>query len=485
MKKHALLIILILLFGFLFFYRLDWNTLVSWDEAWYGTIARNMLKSGDWMRMVWKGQAYFDHPPMGFWLMAISYKIFGINEFSTRLPSALLGLFSILLIYKTGIELFGKKIIGFAAGLVLGTSAWYIVRVRSGNLDSLFVFFYILTVYLSFKSSKNFRLFPLTMAAFGGLILSKTLVGFSAAILIFYWNFTKIFQSRKNFTMFLLGLLTTALIVLPWYYINNKENIYFIQQHFINIGIRKRTSIFDYLRLDYKLPLFYLHMGVRKWYYLWLVATAFLAITFKFLKKQFFFLFLWNTIILYPFLTTSQTQIWHLIPVYLPMALLIAVGFYYGIESGYKVFRHSGLPRIRFWSHRFALPQNDSIVNMVYVLFFVIIAFIQIKIFYPEFYPNGHYIPDDVRISKSAAKYNQQIFLDDDFFPIATFYSGKDMKPLIDLPDKERTMVGFFQSDKKDFIVITRNWAVDNLKAAKIPYKILEKNNSFSIVSRP
>lgn len=467
MKKHALLIILILLFGFLFFYRLDWNTLVSWDEAWYGTIARNMLKSGDWMRMVWKGQPYFDHPPMGFWLMAISYKIFGINEFSTRLPSALLGLFSILLIYKTGIELFGKKIIGFAAGLVLGTSAWYIVRVRSGNLDSLFVFFYILTVYLSLKSSKNFRLFPLTMAAFGGLILSKTLVGFSAAILILYWNFTKIFQSRKNFIIFLSGFLTAALIVVPWYYINIKDNVYFIQQHFVNVGVRKRISIFDYLKLDYKLPLFYLHMGVRKWYYLWLVATAFLVITFKFLKKQFFFLLLWNVIILYPFLTTSQTQIWHLIPVYLPMSLLIASGFYYGGVFAAK-FVHL-----------------KKLVNIGYLAIFIILAFIQIKIFYPEFYPNGHYIPDDVRISKSVAKYNKPIFLDDDFFPIATFYSGRDIHPLIDLPDAERTMVGFFRSDAKDFVMITRNWAVDNLVVAKIPYKILEKNNSFSIVSRP
>jgi hypothetical protein len=90
-----------------------------------------------------------------------------------------------------------------------------------------------------------------------------------------------------------------------------------------------------------------------------------------------------------------------------------------------------------------------------------------------------------VEISKRLSKYNQRIFLDDDFLPIALFYSDKPIIGVIDLPDEKRSMVKFFQSDEKDFIMVTRNWAVDNLKAANIPYKILEKNNSFSIVTRP
>src|SRR3989344_1103330 len=108
-KNAAPIIFLSILFGFIFFYRIDYNTLASWDEAWYGSIAREIVRSGDFMKMIWNGKPYYDHPPMGFWLMPISYKLFGISEFSTRLPSAILGLFGVLLLYQTAVGLFNKK----------------------------------------------------------------------------------------------------------------------------------------------------------------------------------------------------------------------------------------------------------------------------------------------------------------------------------------------------------------------------------------
>src|SRR5690242_12398454 len=98
-KENFLPLSLLIFFSFFFFYRLDYNTLASWDEAWYGSIAREIVRTGDFIKMMWNGQPYFDHPPMGFWLMSISYKIFGINEFSTRFPSAVLGLGAVVLIY--------------------------------------------------------------------------------------------------------------------------------------------------------------------------------------------------------------------------------------------------------------------------------------------------------------------------------------------------------------------------------------------------
>src|SRR3989337_2128571 len=99
-KRAAPIIFLAIIFNFIFFYRLDYNTLESWDEAWYASIAREMVKTGNFIQMVWNGKPYYDHPPLGFWLMAISYKLFGVNEFATRFPSAILGLFSIYLVYK-------------------------------------------------------------------------------------------------------------------------------------------------------------------------------------------------------------------------------------------------------------------------------------------------------------------------------------------------------------------------------------------------
>lgn len=488
LANNFFLIVLVLVFSFLFFYRLDWNTLVSWDEAWYGTIARNMLQKGDFIYMVWKDRPYYDHPPMGFWLMAASYKIFGVNEFSTRFPSAFLGLLSILLIYVVSCELFKNRLIGFVSALVLGTSVWYLIRVRSGNLDSIFIFFYILTIFLALKSSRNFKWFPATMASFGGLILSKTLVGFSAGILIIFLTAGQLIKLKKNWWLTLLAIIVLLTVAYPWYYFHIKTNPLFIQEHFIITGMRNKP-LASYFKLNATLPLFYLHMGVRKWYYIWLISLAFLTITFKFLKKPIFFILLWNLIVLYPFLTSDKTEIWHLIPVYLPIALLIASGVYCGLETiiDFVIPAQAGIQKrlCRFLIKSGMTLKKSDTINCLFLLTFLFIASIQIKNFYFEVYPRSKYIPDDVDISKRVAKYKQKIYLDDDFAPIAFFYSNRKITPVNDLLEDKRTMLKFFQSDEKDFVMITRNWAIDNLVVAKMPYKILEKNNSFSIVSRP
>src|SRR3989344_7602006 len=91
---NFLAFILILLVTPLFFYKLGQTSLVSWDEAWYAEVAKNIMRSGSLINMTWNSHPYFDHPPAGYWLMALSYKLFGVNEFWTRFPSAIAGIVS-------------------------------------------------------------------------------------------------------------------------------------------------------------------------------------------------------------------------------------------------------------------------------------------------------------------------------------------------------------------------------------------------------
>ncbi len=467
-----------LLFGFFFLFRLDYTTLGSWDEAWYGSIAREMARSGDFLKMIWNGQPYYDHPPMGFWLMAISYRILGISEFSTRLPSAILGFLSIYFLYRIGEKLFKNKYVGFAAGLILGTSVWYLIRVRSGNLDADFVFFYILTVYLSIKSSENFKWFPLAMLSFGALCLTKTLVGTSAILLIIYLNFQQ-FIRFKNWKYIFLGMLAFGILVLPWYMVQKNTYPDFIQHHFFDIGMRNKTAG-SYFKISAAQPLFYLHMGVRKWYYLWILAAGFLIVSLKFLKKNVFLLFLWNFIVLYPFLTSDKTELWHLIPVYVPVSLITSLGLYEIVALGTLIL-HKYFP-LKSFAKKYFTPQVAGIVFSLGIFF---IAAWQTKIFLPEVFTPNHYTPDDVDISKRVGKYDKPIFLDDDYLPIAVFYSDKQVKQMAYQPDDYKTLVKLFQNEKKPFVVVTRNWAVSNLKDANLPYRLLEKNNSFSILTNP
>ncbi len=458
-KNDVFLYLLIIFFAFLFFFRLGYNPLTNWDEAWYGSIAREIVRTNDWIRLTWNGYPYFDHPPLGFWLIALSYKIFGISEFSTRFSSAFLGLLSIILIYKTGLQIFNKKAIGFAAALVLGSSVWYVIRVRSGNLDSAFVFFYLLTIYFALRSSNNFKWFPLVGLSTGALIMTKTIVGLPIIVLIVFLNYPHFLKIRKNLIYIILAILLFSVIVFPWYIFHLKYYPGFYQRHFIEIGIRSKT-LSSYFNLYINKPFYYLHMGIRKWYYVWLFTVIYLIIRFKFIKRQVFFLFLWNLIVFYPFLTSEKTELWHLIPVYLPISLIIAYGMYDFLSL---------------------LPYKSAF----YAIFFAIIFLIQVKNFWPEIIPRSKYISDEIDISRKAAKYHKTIVLDEEFLPVAVFYSGRNIIQIVYYPNiSNHTLVDLYQLKDKDLIVITRQSAVDSLTNANLAYKVLEKNNSFLILKK-
>lgn len=468
---------ILIFFGFLYFNKLGIPTLASWDEAWYGSIAREILNSGELMLLQFNGAPFYDHPPMGMWLIAVSYKIFGVSEFSTRFPSALLGLFSMYLIYAVGTYFSKEKIVGLASSIILGTSVWYVIRVRSGNLDSIFIFFYLLTVYFAIKAQKDMKWFVFTMLSFGALLLSKTLIGLSIFPIIVLLVLPKLLDYKKNMIYILLGFVFFALMVAPWYIIQYKSYSDFMALHFFKIGMRNKT-LASYLNLDFQLPLFYLHMGIRKWYYLWLFAFAYLLIFFRFFRRNIFILAIWNVIILYPFLTSNQTQIWHLIPVYVPVALITALGFWNG-----GITAISFISRISFFNKYLKAIFNIKLIKLVYILVFIYIATIQIRIFYKEVMPGSRYIPDDVDISLKSKKYSQLIFLDDDFLPLAVFYSGRNMRQ-IEYENENKTLEMVFRNEGSQFVAITRNWALTNLDDNKLKYKILANNNSFSIVTK-
>ena len=54
-----------------------------------GRIARNMLASGDWVTARLDGVIYLEKSPLIYWLMAVSYKIFGAYDWAARIPIAL------------------------------------------------------------------------------------------------------------------------------------------------------------------------------------------------------------------------------------------------------------------------------------------------------------------------------------------------------------------------------------------------------------
>ncbi len=80
----------LLLIGFLaFFWNLGSTGLIDETEPLFAEAARQMTVTGDWITPFFDGVPRFDKPILIYWLMAIAYKILGVNEWAVRLPSAL------------------------------------------------------------------------------------------------------------------------------------------------------------------------------------------------------------------------------------------------------------------------------------------------------------------------------------------------------------------------------------------------------------
>jgi 4-amino-4-deoxy-L-arabinose transferase-like glycosyltransferase len=86
------------------------------DEGRYAQIPREMLARGDWTVPVLQGEPYLDKPPLFYWLVMASYRVFGAHDWSARLVPALAVHFSILLTYLLGCRLLGRVAALWGAG---------------------------------------------------------------------------------------------------------------------------------------------------------------------------------------------------------------------------------------------------------------------------------------------------------------------------------------------------------------------------------
>ena len=75
--------------GIAFFWGLASTGLVDETEPLFAEAARQMYETGDWITPYFNDVTRFDKPPLVYWLMAMGFHVFGVSEWTVRLPSAL------------------------------------------------------------------------------------------------------------------------------------------------------------------------------------------------------------------------------------------------------------------------------------------------------------------------------------------------------------------------------------------------------------
>ena len=188
------------------------------DEGRNATAALEMLKSGDYIVPCFNSELRVDKPALLYWLQVVAYKLFGIHEFSARLPSALASLLTLLVCYELGRSLFSKTT-GLLAALMLGSTPLMCGVARFANPDALLQLFIVSILFCFWQSQRGGTWWFLATGAAAGLAaLAKGPVGaiLPGMVIAIYCWWTG--QVRAIFRPALaLAAVMFLLVALPWY----------------------------------------------------------------------------------------------------------------------------------------------------------------------------------------------------------------------------------------------------------------------------
>jgi 4-amino-4-deoxy-L-arabinose transferase-like glycosyltransferase len=136
---------------FTFFFLLGSRSLNEPDEGRYSEIAREMIETGNWLVPHFWYLPHLDKPPMAYWLVAASMKLFGQNEWAARLPAALAGISGVWAAFLLGSSLGGRRA-GFWSAVILQSSLLYFAMSRMLTPDILVTQFVAWAVYFFWRS---------------------------------------------------------------------------------------------------------------------------------------------------------------------------------------------------------------------------------------------------------------------------------------------------------------------------------------------
>jgi 4-amino-4-deoxy-L-arabinose transferase-like glycosyltransferase len=151
------LLLLLLVAALAFFAGLGRLPLIEPDEGRNAEVAREMLASGDWITPHFNTLTYLDKPVVYFWLVAASFRLWGVTECAARFPSAVMALATLLLCWLMARRMFGDRC-ALGAGLVLATSPLVVGLSRFVIFDMTLAFLITLAMLCFWlEVESNFR----------------------------------------------------------------------------------------------------------------------------------------------------------------------------------------------------------------------------------------------------------------------------------------------------------------------------------------
>lgn len=241
--------VLLTIFVLGWFGALEYRGLFIPDEARYAEIPREMLATGDWTTPRLNDLKYFEKPPFQYWLTAVSFALFGEDEWTARLPGAILGFLAVLIVGLTACRIWDSRA-GVVASTVLGSSWAFYLSGQYLTLDMTLSAF--LTVALcafllaqrdEATAGETQRWMMVAWAAAACAMLSKGLVAVTipGLALCLYSILGRDYRVWGRLNM-CKGFLIFAVIALPWFVLVQIRNPEFFEFFFFREHIQRFTE---------------------------------------------------------------------------------------------------------------------------------------------------------------------------------------------------------------------------------------------------
>jgi 4-amino-4-deoxy-L-arabinose transferase-like glycosyltransferase len=218
--RRVAILVLMAAASTLFFSRLQ-SPLLEPEEALYAEVPREMSVAESWLVPIRHGQAYYEKPPLLYWLIMTGYAVFGVHEWVARLVPCVAALGTVLLVFWWGRRMFGFRA-GLAGALVLSLSPRYLHQARMITMDGLLCFWVVSALALGQQAMQASRLrwrgWLLSAAACGLGILTKGPVALILAVPpLFAYQVLDRRSARPGIRDWLAYLGTAAGLAMPWF----------------------------------------------------------------------------------------------------------------------------------------------------------------------------------------------------------------------------------------------------------------------------
>src|SRR5215475_12467963 len=332
-KFFADLLILSLLLVALFGFKLGERALWSPVEGHYSEIAREMVVSRDYLTPWLAGMKFLEKPPLFYWLESANIKLFGLNEWSLRLWPAVFATIGCLAVYFAGSRLFERRV-GLISSAVLATSLLWYVMGHVINLDmalSALITCALLSFLLGNLEQPGYkrRLALWAFFVFSALAtMTKGLIGIVIPAMVIGTWILILDEWRIVTTLYLpSGVSLFLLIAVPWHVLISQTNPDFLRSYLFDEHVQRYLTKPEG---PFEQPWAYvpvLLLGMFPWAVFLLQAVKY-NLCFSWRQrhrhKEVIFLVLWAGLVFLFFSASSYKGVPYILPIFPPLAILIA-----------------------------------------------------------------------------------------------------------------------------------------------------------------